>query len=79
MNGNHAISSAMSVFITELLTLAVYCYFLLSLYKDPACAEYALKHCLTYVNHAIPYTMSGFRTELLTSAVYCYFPHSLLV
>ena len=33
-NGNHAISSAMSVFITELLTLAVYCYFLLSLYKD---------------------------------------------
>ena len=36
-NGNHAIPSVMSGFITELLTLAVYCYFLLSLlelYKD---------------------------------------------
>ena len=30
---NHAIPYAMSGFITELLTLAVYCYFLRSLYK----------------------------------------------
>ena len=37
MNDNHAIPSAMSGFITELLTLAVYSNFVLSLlepYKD---------------------------------------------
>ena len=34
MNVNHVIPSAMSGFITELLILAVYCYFLLSVYKD---------------------------------------------
>ena len=67
----------MSVFITELLTLAVYCYFLLSLYKDREAIQMPkmlgskyLKHYVTNGNHTIPYTMSGFRTELLTSAVY---------
>ena len=34
MNVNHAIPSAMNDFITELITSAVYCYFLLSVYKD---------------------------------------------
>ena len=33
-NVNHAIPSAMNDFITELITSAVYCYFLLSVYKD---------------------------------------------
>ena len=33
-NVNHAIPSAMSGFMTELITSAVYCYFLLSVYKD---------------------------------------------
>ena len=35
-NVNHAIpyASAMSGFVTELITSAVYCYFLLSVYKD---------------------------------------------
>ena len=51
MNVKHAIPSAMSGFITELLTSAVYCYFLFSVYKDreatytnaqDACAEYTL-------------------------------------
>ena len=33
-NVNHAIPSAMSGFMTELISSAVYCYFLLSVYKD---------------------------------------------
>ena len=33
-NVNHAIPSAMSGFITELITSVVYCYFLLSVSKD---------------------------------------------
>ena len=33
-NVNHAITCAMSVFITAVLTLAVCCCFLLSLHKD---------------------------------------------
>ena len=33
-NGNHTIPYTMSGFRTELLTSAVYCYFLHSLYKD---------------------------------------------
>ena len=33
-NVNHAVPYAMSGFRTELITSAVYCYFLRSLYKD---------------------------------------------
>ena len=79
-NVNHAIPSAISGFITELITSAVYCYFLLLCikiekpYKCPRCLfGICLKYCLTNINHAVPYAMSGFRTELITSAVYCYF------
>ena len=76
-NVNHAIPSAISGFITELITSAVYCYFLLKIekpYKCPRCLfGICLKYCLTNINHAAPYAMSGFRTELITSAVYCYF------
>ena len=63
MNDNHAIPSAMSGFITELLTLAVYSNFLLSLlepYKDREAiqtpellCERQLKHYLTNVLTAI--------------------------
>ena len=72
----------MSGFITELITSAVYCYFLCMKIKKPyKCPRYlfgiCLKYCLTNVNHAVPYAMSGFRTELITSAVYCYFLCSL--
>ena len=46
----------MSVYITELLTVAVYCYFLLSLYKDGEAIqtpELLIKKRVTYLIHVI--------------------------
>ena len=76
MNGNHATSSAMSVFITEQVTLAVYCYFLLSLYEDQEAIQapgLLLQKC---VNIFTPYKAALFnynRNFCLPSQV-LYFP-----
>ena len=81
-NITQSIPCAKIDFITVLLTLAVYCYFLLSLYRDREAIQTRamlmrnIRQTLLITNatHAIPCAMSGFITVLLPLAACCYLP-----